>query len=50
MNGRIRLLVQEFFHLIGILSATGGAKLGVAAERDELKVTAMWAAIHGATE
>lgn len=31
-------------------ASAGGAKLGVAAERDGLKINAMWAAIHGATE
>ena len=32
-----------------MLSAAGGAKLGVAAKRNELEVTAMGEAIHGAT-
>ena len=36
------------FH--GILVATGGAEAAVAAERDELKPAAAWAAVHGAAK
>jgi len=33
--------------VIRIFCSTGRAKLGMAAKRDELEVTAMWTAIHG---
>lgn len=33
--------------VIRIFCTTGRAKLGMAAKRDELEVTAMWTAIHG---
>ena len=36
------------FH--GVLVATGGAETAVAAERDELKPAAAWAALHGAAK
>ena len=36
------------FH--GVLVATGGAETAVAAERDELKPAAAWAAVHGAAK
>lgn len=34
--------------VIGIPGSAGGAELGVAPERDELKPAAVWASIHGA--